>query len=79
MQEQNNLNNNVKNEKNKKIIGNKNMNSFYYKFGYKYTEFNFFRFSLDKRKTKVKNLLLILKNPTLHNILNFSYLSYIFL
>ena len=41
IQEQKNMNN-AKNEKNKKILGNKtNMNLFYFKFGYKYIEFNF--------------------------------------
>ena len=33
--------NNIKNEKGKKIYDAKNLNSFYYKFGYKYIEFNF--------------------------------------
>ena len=40
-QEHNNINNNDNHEKRKKYIGNKNMNSFYFKFGYKYIEFNF--------------------------------------
>ena len=41
VQEKNNMNTNAKNEKNKKITGSRNFNLFYYKFGYKYIEFNF--------------------------------------
>ena len=41
IQEQIGVDNNAKNEKNKKIFGNKNLNSFYFQFGYKYIEFNF--------------------------------------
>ena len=40
-QEHNNINNNANHEKSKKVIEKKNLNSFYFKFGYKYVEFNF--------------------------------------
>ena len=35
------MNDNQKNEKRKKMVDKHNLNSFYYKFGYKYVEFNF--------------------------------------
>ena len=41
IQETNNMNDNQKNEKRKKMVDKHNLNSFYYKFGYKYVEFNF--------------------------------------